>query len=94
MPVTEVRRRANRKYDSKTYEPLNFNVLKGEKAIVAGAAKEQGLSLAAYVRAAIAEKMERDGVPEEKRITASISGAKRPEKADETGYGDDDSCGE
>lgn len=93
MPASEARLRANKKYAAKTYEPLAINVLQGERAVVTAAAKDAGLSLAAYVRAAIAEKMERDGVPEEKRITASISEAKRPEKADETGYGDD-RCGE
>ena len=78
MPASEARMRANKKYQQKTYEPLSINVLQGERAVVTAAAQEAGMSMAAYVRAAIAEKMERDGLPEDKRLTRTIRDAKRP----------------
>lgn len=75
MAVSESQKLATARYRNKTYEPVNINVLIGERAQIIAAADARGESLAAYVRRAIAAQMERDGLPADERITATIAEA-------------------
>ena len=66
MPVSDAKKRANRKYSDAHYEPLRLDVPKGYKAQIQAAATAAGQSVAAYVREAIARRMEHDAqVPKE-----------------------------
>ena len=68
MPVSEAKKRAVRKYEAAHYEPLRLDVPKGYKAQIQAAATAAGQSVAAYVREAIARRMEQDAqVPKDKR---------------------------
>ena len=49
MPLTEARKRANKKYDAKTYEHLNIRLKKGKREEYKKKAEAEGLSLAQYV---------------------------------------------
>ncbi len=60
MPVSDAKKRANRKYSDAHYEPLRLDVPKGYKAQIQAAATAAGQSVAAYVREAIARRMEQD----------------------------------
>lgn len=60
MPVSEAKKRAVRKYEAAHYEPLRLDVPKGYKAQIQAAATAAGQSVAAYVREAIARRMEQD----------------------------------
>ena len=57
---TEARKKANRKYDSKTYELLTLRLKKGQKEEIQAAATAINESLNGYIIQAIAERMERD----------------------------------
>lgn len=58
MPTA--RTKANRKYNEKAYDRIEFTVPKGEKAEIAAAAKCVGLSMNAFIKEAVKEKIARD----------------------------------
>ena len=59
-PISEAKKRADAKWAKKAYESVAIRVRKGTRDLWRQAADKQGLSLAAYIQAAVAEKMERD----------------------------------
>jgi len=56
MPTA--RTKANRKYNEKAYDRVALTVPKGDKDKIKAFAEEEGLSLNAFINAAIQEKME------------------------------------
>ena len=58
---TEARRRANEKYNAKTYEEIKVRVHKGQKDIIKAHAESKGESINGFVNRAIDETMQRDG---------------------------------
>lgn len=58
---TEARRRANEKYNAKTYEEIKVRVHKGQKDIIKAHAESKGESVNSFVNRAIDETMQRDG---------------------------------
>lgn len=58
---TEARRRANEKYNAKTYEEIKVRVHKGQKDIIKAHAESKGESVNGFVNRAIDETMQRDG---------------------------------
>jgi len=73
MPLSEARKRANRKYDAKTYEQLLIRVPKGKKAVLQAHAVTMKESLNGFVNRAIDETVERDSMKgEEADASASI----------------------
>ncbi len=58
MPTA--RTRANRKYNEKAYDRIEFTVPKGEKAEIAAAAQCAGLSMNTFIKEAVKEKIARD----------------------------------
>ncbi|MCH5299016.1 MAG: hypothetical protein J1E96_04555 [Ruminococcus sp.] len=57
---TEARKRANEKYNAKTYEEIKVRVYKGEKANIKAHAESKGESLNGFINRAIDETMQRD----------------------------------
>lgn len=57
---TEARRRANEKYNAKTYEEIKFRVRKGKKEVIKAHAESNGESLNGFINRAVKETMERD----------------------------------
>ena len=60
MTVSEARRRANEKYNSKAYDQILLRVKKGQKEVIQAHADSRGESMAAFITRAIQETMERD----------------------------------
>ncbi len=58
---TEARRRANEKYNAKTYEEIKVRVHKGQKDIIKAHAEKNGESVNGFVNRAIDETIQRDG---------------------------------
>ena len=58
---TEARRRANEKYNAKTYEEIKVRVHKGQKDVIKAHAESKGESVNGFVYRAIDETMQRDG---------------------------------
>ena len=56
MPTA--RTRANRKYNEKAYDRVEITVPKGDREKIKAFADKEGLSVNAFVNAAIKEKME------------------------------------
>lgn len=56
--------RAKRKYNDANYERIPLDVRKGTKELYKEAAEKAGMSLNAYIQAAVSEKMERDNQTE------------------------------
>ena len=56
MPYTDAQNRATQKYIKENLEEVRFRVRKGEKAVLQGAAREAGQSMAQYVIQAINER--------------------------------------
>lgn len=52
---------ANNRYTAKNYDRINLAVPKGQKSAIERCATEHGQSVNAYIKEAIAEKMEREG---------------------------------
>lgn len=52
---------ANNRYTAKNYDRINLAVPKGQKRVIERYAAERGQSVNAYIKEAIAEKMEREG---------------------------------
>lgn len=59
MAVTESQKNASKKYHQKL-DDIKVRVPKGEREIMSAHAAEQGESLNAFIRRAIAEAMQRD----------------------------------
>lgn len=57
---TEARRRANEKYNAKTYEEIKVRVHKGQKDIIKAHAEKNGESVNGFVNRAIDETIQRD----------------------------------
>lgn len=57
---TEARRRANEKYNAKTYEEIKVRVHKGQKDIIKAHAESKGESINGFVNRAIDETIQRD----------------------------------
>ena len=60
MPVSEAKKRANAKWNSKNYDKMTFHISKGKKDIIKSHATKQGLSLNAFVVRAIDEAIQKD----------------------------------
>lgn len=61
MAYTEARKRANEKYLA-SMRRIAIRMKPEEKERIESVCKAQGMSMQGYIKAAIAEKMERDGV--------------------------------
>lgn len=64
MPSSEAHKRATRKYESTHYDPIKFDVPKGDKARLQAAAQAAGQSLSAYIRQALYARMEQEAKQE------------------------------
>lgn len=62
--VSESRKRANHKYESKTYDTLNVRIRKdrGGKALVQAAAEAAGESTGVYIMNAVYDRMREEGI--------------------------------
>ena len=60
MPLSEARKRANQKYNEKTYERVQVVIRKGEKAVIQAHATSRGESVNGFLNRAIKETIERD----------------------------------
>ncbi len=58
---TEARKRANEKYNAKTYDRINIAIPKGAKDKIKVHAEQRGESVNGFIKRAIDETMERDG---------------------------------
>ena len=58
---TAARRRANEKYNAKTYEEIKVRVHKGQKEVIKAHAEKNGESVNGFVNRAINETIQRDG---------------------------------
>lgn len=59
IKVPTARTRANRKYNEKAYDRIEFTVKKGQKAVIIAAAQAAGMSTNAFIKEALAEKMQK-----------------------------------
>lgn len=57
MTTSKAQQRAVNKYIRKQYDRINVTIPKGKKEEIQACAVRQGLSINAYINAAIAEKM-------------------------------------
>ena len=62
MPITEARKRANRKYNAAHTDQIRFDAPRGFRARVQQAAQAEGVSTSYYMRRAILEALERSQV--------------------------------
>ena len=60
MPVSDAKKRANRKYNEKAYDRIELKVIKGKKETLQNHAQSKGESLNGFVNRAIDEAVERD----------------------------------
>lgn len=60
MPMSEARKRANRKYNEKAYDRIALTVKKGEKDRLKAHAEQQGETLNGFINRAIDETIKRD----------------------------------
>ncbi len=60
MPISEARRKANEKYNAKTYDEIKVRVPKGHKAELQAHATQRGESLNGFIGRAIDEQINRD----------------------------------
>lgn len=60
--TTEARRKAKREWLDQNMESMNISLKQGTKDIWKGYAVKSGLTLVEFVRQAVAEKAERDGL--------------------------------
>lgn len=59
-PISDARRRANEKYNSKAYDEIKTRVPKGRKDIIKAHAEKQGESVNSFINRAIDETIGRD----------------------------------
>lgn len=64
MATSKAAQRAVNKYMKENYDRVNLTMPRGKKEDVQAHATRQGLSVNAYINAAIDEKMERDNAGE------------------------------
>lgn len=62
MALSEARKKANEKYNAKAYDQIKVLVKKGQRDVIKAHADKQGESLNGFIKRAIDEAMERDGV--------------------------------
>ena len=62
MAVSEAKIRANRKWNEKAYDRISVTVKKGQRAVIADHARDQGETVNGFIKRAIRETMERDNV--------------------------------
>lgn len=62
MPASEAQKRATAKYRAKTYEQIAIELPKGTRDRWKAAAAEAGGSLAGFIKAAVEEKIQSDGL--------------------------------
>lgn len=62
MAISKAQQKAVAKYNAANYDRIELRVDKGKKEDVQAHAARHGMSVNAYINAAIDEKMERDGV--------------------------------
>lgn len=60
MPISDARKRANRKYNEKAYDRIELRVKKGEKAGVLKHAADMGESLNQFLLRAVYNQIEAD----------------------------------
>lgn len=60
MAISKAQQKAVNKYVKENYDRVNVNMPKGKKEDVQAHAARHGISVNAYINAAIDEKMERD----------------------------------
>lgn len=60
MPISDARKRANRKYNEKAYDRIELRVKKGEKAGVLKHAADMGESLNQFLLRAVNNQIEAD----------------------------------
>ena len=60
MPVSKAQQNAVNKYVRENYDRINITMPKGRKAEIQAHASRHGLSVTAYINAAIDEKMAKD----------------------------------
>lgn len=60
MPISEAKRKADEKWSKANYESVALRVRKGVRETWRQAADRAGMSLAAYIQAAVKEKMDRE----------------------------------
>ncbi|EHQ92111.1 hypothetical protein [Desulfosporosinus youngiae] len=75
MPTA--RTKANRKYNEKAYDRIPLTVKKGEKEVIQAFAEKKGLSVNAFVNAAIQEKMNPAPVKAQKKKDPSPKAVER-----------------
>jgi predicted HicB family RNase H-like nuclease len=68
MPMSDAKKRADRKYREKTYEQMNIRVHKGQREKIKGHAEKHGESLAGFIDRAITETIERDNLLTSKEL--------------------------
>lgn len=59
MPVSEAKKRANQKYDAKTYKRVPLNIRKEDYVTIKAVADRLEESVNGFIKKAIAERMER-----------------------------------
>lgn len=64
MTVSKAQQKAVNKYVKENYDRINVTMPKGKKEAIQAHALRRGLSVTAYINAAIDEKMERDAATE------------------------------
>ena len=60
MPASEARLRANKKYANAHYDSIRIDFPKGDKERIQTAASAQGMSVSAYIRNAVLQRLEAD----------------------------------
>lgn len=65
MAISKAQQKAVNKYVKENYDRINVNMPKGKKESVQAHASRHGISVNAYINAAIDEKMERDNTATE-----------------------------
>lgn len=60
MPISEARKRANRKYNEKAYDRIALTVKKGEKDRLKAHAEQQGETLNGFINRAIENQIQND----------------------------------
>jgi hypothetical protein len=60
MAVSEAKKKANAKYQAKTYDVVSFRMKKGKRDIVTAHSESRNESFAGFINRAIDETMERD----------------------------------
>ncbi len=57
MAISEARKRANEKYNAKTYDQIKVIVKKGQREVIKAHAESKGMSLNGYINKLIEQDM-------------------------------------